>query len=131
MKYHKLRSRSNITFFLEQEENNLKETLSLFLLYYEVVHRTFPPHFFSVLVKFGACYITGQWKRVQNKIKYKINLTLTLTLNPNLLLFFIIKFMLLSLSLSFLSLSFLRLIYSLFFMKRKCQLDCMLLLVPK
>ena len=28
-----------------------------------------PPHVFSVQVKSGACYITGQWWRVQNKTK--------------------------------------------------------------
>ena len=33
----------------------------------------FPSHNFSVPVKFGACYITGQWGRVQNKT----NITLT------------------------------------------------------
>ena len=35
----------------------------------EVVPLTFPPHIFSVQGKSGACYITGQWGRVQNKIK--------------------------------------------------------------
>ena len=34
----------------------------------EGFHLTFPP-IFSVQVKFGACYITGQCGRVQNKIK--------------------------------------------------------------
>ena len=34
----------------------------------KVVHLTLPPHAFSILLKFGACYITGQWGRVQNKI---------------------------------------------------------------
>ena len=33
-----------------------------------VIHRTFP-HIFSIQVKSGTCYITGQWGRVQNKIK--------------------------------------------------------------
>ena len=28
-----------------------------------------PPHIFSVQAKPGACYITGQWGRVQNKTK--------------------------------------------------------------
>ena len=28
-----------------------------------------PPHIFSIQVKSGACYITGQWGRVHNKIK--------------------------------------------------------------
>ena len=28
---------------------------------YEGVHLTLPPHIFSVQVKSGACYITGQW----------------------------------------------------------------------
>ena len=34
----------------------------------EGVHLTLSPHIFSVKVKCGACYITGQWRRVQNKI---------------------------------------------------------------
>ena len=33
------------------------------------VHQTLPFHIFSVQVKFEACYITGQWGRVQNKAK--------------------------------------------------------------
>ena len=49
----------------------------------------FPSQVFSVQVKSGACYITGQWGQVQNKIDQ----TLTLTLN---LLFFIIKCVFLS-----------------------------------
>ena len=36
---------------------------------HEGVHLTLPLHIFSVHVKSGACYITGQWGRVQNKIK--------------------------------------------------------------
>ena len=28
---------------------------------FEVVHLTFPSRIFSVSVKLGACYITGQW----------------------------------------------------------------------
>ena len=35
----------------------------------EVVHMTFLPYIFSRQVTFGACYITSQWGRVQNKIK--------------------------------------------------------------
>ena len=35
----------------------------------EGVHLTLPPHVFSVKLKFGACYITGQWGRFQNKTK--------------------------------------------------------------
>ena len=35
----------------------------------EGVNLTLPPHIFSVQVKSGACYITGKWERVQNKIK--------------------------------------------------------------
>ena len=35
----------------------------------EGVYLTLPPHIFSVQVKSRACYITGQWERVQNKIK--------------------------------------------------------------
>ena len=35
----------------------------------EVVHLTFPLHVSSVQVKSEACYITGQWGRVQNEIK--------------------------------------------------------------
>ena len=78
---------------------------------YEGVHLTFPPHIFSVQVKSGACYITGQWGRGQNKIKQ--NLTLTLTLNlllppivfHNKICVFIIIFT---------ALTFLRLIHGLF-----------------
>ena len=54
----------------------------------EIVHPTFP-HNFSVQVKSGACYITGQWGSAQNK-KNKPNP------NTNRLLFFIIKFVFLS-----------------------------------
>ena len=36
---------------------------------YEGVHLTLPPHIFSIQVKSGARYITGQWERVQNKLK--------------------------------------------------------------
>ena len=35
----------------------------------EGVHLILPPHIFSVKLKSGACYITGQWGRFQNKIK--------------------------------------------------------------
>ena len=35
----------------------------------EGVHLTFPPRIFPFQVKSGACYITGQWGRAQNKIK--------------------------------------------------------------
>ena len=35
--------------------------------YIEGVHLTLPPHIFSVQVKFGAWYITGQWGQAQNK----------------------------------------------------------------
>ena len=35
----------------------------------EGVHLTMLSHIFSVQVKSGACYITGQWVRVENKIK--------------------------------------------------------------
>ena len=35
--------------------------------YIQAVHRTFPPHIFSIQVKSGACYITGQSGRVQNE----------------------------------------------------------------
>ena len=35
----------------------------------EGVHLTLTPHIFFVQVKSGACYITGQWWRVQNEIK--------------------------------------------------------------
>ena len=38
-------------------------------LIFEGVWLTLPPHIFSTQVKPGACYITGQWGRVQNKIK--------------------------------------------------------------
>ena len=46
--------------------------------------------FFSVQVKSGTCYITGQWGRVQNKIKKPLTLTFYY------LLFFVIKFVSLS-----------------------------------
>ena len=36
---------------------------------YEGVHLTLPPHIFSIQVKSGARYVTGQWERVQNKLK--------------------------------------------------------------
>ena len=39
------------------------------MLYLEGVHLILPPHIFSVKVKSGASYITGQWGRVQNEIK--------------------------------------------------------------
>ena len=35
----------------------------------EGVHLTLPPRIFSVQAESGTCYITGQWGRVQNKIK--------------------------------------------------------------
>ena len=35
----------------------------------EGVHLTLLPLIFSVQVKSGACYITGQWGRVQYKIE--------------------------------------------------------------
>ena len=35
----------------------------------EGAHLTFPPDIFPVQIKSGACYITGQWGRVKNKIK--------------------------------------------------------------
>ena len=44
----------------------------------EGAHLKLPRHIFSVQVRSGACYITGQSDRVHNKI----NLTLTLTPNP-------------------------------------------------
>ena len=36
---------------------------------WEDVHLTLPSYIFSVQVKSGACYITSQWARAQNKIK--------------------------------------------------------------
>ena len=61
----------------------------------EVVHLTLTPHIFSVQLKSGAKYFTGQW--FASSEWNKRNLTLTLPLNPNyLLLFFIIKFVSLS-----------------------------------
>ena len=36
---------------------------------YEGVHLTLPPHIFSIQVKPGPCYITGQQGWVQNKMK--------------------------------------------------------------
>ena len=35
----------------------------------EGVHMTLPPHNFSVKLKSGAFYITGQWRQFQNKTK--------------------------------------------------------------
>ena len=35
----------------------------------EGVHLTLPTHIFSVQIKSGAYYITGEWGRAQNKIK--------------------------------------------------------------
>ena len=35
----------------------------------EVVHLTLPSDVFSVQVKFGACYIMGQYGQVRNKRK--------------------------------------------------------------
>ena len=35
----------------------------------EVGHLTFPNRIFSVEVKSGACYIMGQWDRVENKTR--------------------------------------------------------------
>ena len=34
----------------------------------EDAHLILPPHIFPDQVKSGACYIMGQWGRVQNKI---------------------------------------------------------------
>ena len=65
------------------------------IIWFEGVHLTLPPHIFSVQVRFGVCYITGQW--VTSSEKDKRNLTPTPNLNPNYpLLFFIIKFVSLS-----------------------------------
>ena len=61
----------------------------------EGVHLTLPPHIFSVQVKSGAYYITGQWVRVKNKIKKSLPKPSPLTFYY-LLLFFIIKFVSLS-----------------------------------
>ena len=36
---------------------------------YEVVHLTLLSHIFSIQVRFGACDVTGQWGRLQNKRK--------------------------------------------------------------
>ena len=35
----------------------------------EGIHVTLPPHIFPLQVNPGACYITGLWGRVQNKLK--------------------------------------------------------------
>ena len=40
-----------------------------FYCHVEGVHLTLTLHFFSVQVKSGTCYITGQWGRAQNEIK--------------------------------------------------------------
>ena len=66
-------------------------------IYNEGVHLALPPHFFSIQVKSGACYITGQWVASSKQNKRNLIPTLTLTPKPNyLLLFFIIKFVSLS-----------------------------------
>ena len=82
----------------EEITNNkevLKGQLSSKCALIEGVHLTLSPHIFSVQVKSGASYITGQW--FASSEWNKRNLILTLTLNLNyLLLFFIIKFVSLS-----------------------------------
>ena len=70
---------------------------------YEVLYLKFSPHTFSVTVKFGACCMTVQWG------EFRINETM---------LFYILRY-------------FIDIFcdacykYALFFMRRKCQLDCM------
>lgn len=76
----------------------------------EVIHLTVPPHVFSDLIKFGACYITCQWGQVQNEIKDVI-----IYFQKLFLLFFIIIC-------CTIMMYFLKLAY---FMRKKCQLDCM------
>ena len=77
--------------------------------------------FFSVQVKSGTCYITGQWGRIQNN-KRNLTLTITLTLNPNyLLLFFNVCFYHDFYGFIIFT-AYSRLI---FYMWRQCQLDSM------
>ena len=57
---------------------NINWTAWQYYLLLEGVHLTLPPHIFSIQVKSGACYITGQQERIQNKIN--LNLTLSLPL---------------------------------------------------
>ena len=76
----------------------------------EVIHLTFPPHVFSDLIKFGTCYIMGQWGQVQKEIK-----DVSIFFQKLFLLFFIIIYV-------FIMMYILNLAY---FMRRKCQLDCM------
>ena len=67
----------------------------------------------SKSVPSGACYITGQWERVQNKIR---NLTLTITVTLNLLLRSIVFHCKICVFIvTFTALSFLWLIHGLFF----------------
>ena len=94
----------------------------MFLCFLWVSSSNILPHIFSIQVKSGVCYIMGQSRWVQNKI----NLTLALTLN--LLLFFLIILIKLCVFIMIVTASsFLQLIYDLFFMRRICHLDCMLL----
>ena len=79
-------------------------------IYNEGVHLALPPHFFSIQVKSGACYITGQW--VASSKQNKRNLIPTLTLTPKPIVFHnkICVFIMI-----FTALSFLRLIHGLSF----------------
>ena len=98
----------------------LIESLFLFIIIaVEIVHLTSPPHIFSVEVKSGACYTRISGGEFWIKLN-KPNPILTLTLK--FLLFFIIKFVFILISVA---LSFLQLLYGLFYMSRKCQLDYM------
>ena len=47
----------------------------------EDVHLILPPHIFSVQVKSGACYITGQWDPSSEQNKKNLTPTLTLTIH--------------------------------------------------
>ena len=79
----------------EAPAENARRNINWKIIWFEGVHLTLPPHIFSVQVRFGVCYITGQW--VTSSEKDKRNLTPTPNLNPNYpLLFSIIKFVSLS-----------------------------------
>ena len=80
----------------------------------EIVYLTLPPHIFSNQVQFGACCITVQWRQVQEKNKecsYIFSgtfLVVFVVFHNKICVFYHV-----------------RTILDLFFVRRKCQLDCM------
>ena len=81
----------------EAPAENARRNVNWKIIWFEGVHLTLPPHIFSAHVRFGVCYITGQWVASSEQNKRNITPTPILTLNPNYpLLFFIIKFVSLS-----------------------------------